>query len=237
MRTIPDFIGAFKIWAAPSKAQKLLGVTGTPSSRNSHDAIHQIQVGFLHLAVGIGGLEGQGLAAAVPRLGMFGVREGMGRAPSPSSLEAKSPACSPFDSYFDFLFSILISYFLFISIHPPQSPLIFLDLCCSPLSPRLSPSSPNSLSSPSKPVPVAASNPSCTPALLAQPAASPARALPAAANIWATSGHVPLAPGDSPGAPHPSPPAPSLRMLQPRCFWGKSGYFCSLLDCCEGSTS
>lgn len=144
VRTIPDFIGAFKIWAAPSKAQKLLGVTGTPSSRNSHDAIHQIQVGFLHLAVGIGGLEGQGLAAAVPRLGIFGAREGMGRAPSPSSLQAKSPACSPFDSYFDFLFSILISYFLFISIHPPQSPLIFFDLCCSPLSPRLSPSSPNS---------------------------------------------------------------------------------------------
>lgn len=117
VRTIPDFIGAFKIWAAPSKAQKLLGVTGTPSSRNSHDAIHQIQVGFLHLAVGIGGLEGQGLAAAVPRLGIFGAREGMGRAPSPSSLQAKSPACSPFDSYFDFLFSILISY-LFPSIHP-----------------------------------------------------------------------------------------------------------------------
>lgn len=234
MRTIPDFIGAFKIWAAPSKAQKLLGVTGTPSSRNSHDAIHQIQVGFLHLAVGIGGLEGQGLAAAVPRLGIFGAREGMGRAPSSSSLQAKSPACSPFDSYFDFLFSILISY-LFPSIHP-SLPSFFLTSAAPP-SPRGSVPALPTLSSPSKPVPVAASNPSCTPALLARPAASPAGALPAAANIWATSGHVPLAPGDSPGAPHPSPPAPSLRMLQPRCFWGKSGYFCSLLDCCEGSTS
>lgn len=237
MRTIPDFIGAFKIWAAPSKAQKLLGVTGTPSSRNSHDAIHQIQVGFLHLAVGIGGLEGQGLAAAVPRLGIFGAREGMGRAPSPSSLQAKSPACSPFDSYFDFLFSILISYFLFISIHPPQSPLIFLDLCCSPLSPRLSPSSPNSLSSPSKPVPVAASNPSCTPALLAQPAASPARALPAAANIWQHLGMSHWPQVTAPVHPTLLRLLPALGCSNPAVFGGNQDIFCSLLDCCEGSTS
>lgn len=165
-----------------TQQSQILGVTGTPSPRHNlpHEApcCNPPNPGGI-FGPGCGDRRPGGQGQSCPQAGICGAREGIGKAPSTSSLlagfQAKIPTPSSFASHF-------------LSLHPiPVFSLFFLT-AAAPLSlPGLSPSSPGALFSRSEPKPARAANPSGTPVPSGTPgtgAASPAVPRPELQNTW-----------------------------------------------------